>query len=153
MNQPIPDFEVAVQRLRGFLTELGHPPGELVWLFREDVSTRRRRVLIKVPLPTANERIARDRYEQGRGLGIGVCLDVFCRLGLAYCCTCWFVRDWEESAQRLCGGLKLSVADDLPDACPVRSRLAWAVCRWLDARSGFHHFRDFLPGREAAKPS
>ena len=129
MNQPIPVFDAAVQRLRGFMAELGHPPGELAWVFREDVSTRRRRVLVKIPPPVGNERLARDRYDHGRGLGVGVCLDVFCRLGPAFCCTCWFVRDLEESARRLCWGLKLSVADDLPDARPVRSQLAWALLR------------------------
>jgi hypothetical protein len=148
VNQPIPDFDAAVERLRGFLSDLGHPPGEPVWVFREDVSTRRRRVRVKVPLSADNEGIARDRYEQGRRLGIGVCLDVFCRLGPAFCCTCWFVQDPEESARRLCSGLKLSVADALPDARPVRSRLAWSLLRWLDARSGFHYFRDFLPSRD-----
>jgi hypothetical protein len=151
MIPSIPDFDAAIQRLRCFMADLGHPPDELVWVFREDVSTHRRRVLVKLPLPPGNGRVARDRYERGRGLGVGVCLDVFCRLGPSYCCTCWFVRDWEESARRLCGGLKLSVSSDLPAARPVRSPLAWAVCRWLDARSGLHHFRNFLPPREGAK--
>jgi hypothetical protein len=150
MTHPIPEFDAAVQRLRGFLAEVGHPPGDLAWVFREDVTTRRRRALVKVPLPPGNEQVARDRYEQGRGLGIGVCLSVFCRLGPAYCCTCWFVRDPEESARRLCGGLKLSVAENLPEARAVRSPLAWALCRWLDSRSGFHHLRDFLPRRNEA---
>jgi hypothetical protein len=148
MKQSIPDFDVAVQRLRGFMDVLRHPPGELAWVFREDVTTRRRRVLVKIPLLLSNERIVRGRYEQGRSLGVGVCLDVFCRLGTVYCCTCWFVRDMEESALRLCWGLKLSVADDLPDARPIRNPLAWAMLRWLDTRSGFHHLRDFLPSRD-----
>jgi hypothetical protein len=148
MLLPIPDFDAATQRLRGFMAQLELSPGELVWVFREDVSTHRRRVLVKVPLPPGNDQIARDRFEQGRSLGIGVCLDVYCRLRQAYCCTCWFVRDMEESARRLCGGLKLSVASDLPDARAVRSPLLWAIHRWLDARSGLHQFRDFLPQRE-----
>jgi hypothetical protein len=148
MILPIPDFDTAIQRLRSFMAQLGHSPGELVWVFREDVSTHKRRVLVKVPLRPGNDRIARDRYERGRNLGIGVCLEVFCRLRQTYCCSCWFVRDPEESARRLCGGLKLSVGFDLPDARAIRSPLVWAVWRWLDARSGFHHFRDFLPLRE-----
>jgi hypothetical protein len=149
MAPAIPDFDTAVEKLRGFMAGLGHPPIDLAWVFREDVSTRKRRVLVKVPLPADNRRIARSRYNAGRLRGIGVCLDVFCRLGPAYCCSCWFVQDREESARRLCSGLKLSVASDLPEAHPVRSRLAWRGRRWLDARSGFHHLRDFLPPRDA----
>jgi hypothetical protein len=49
----------------------------------------------------------------------------------------------------LCSGLKLRVDDNLPDAHPVRGRLAWVVRRWLDSRSGFHRLRDFLPERDA----
>lgn len=150
MVPPIPDFESAVERLRGFMLQLSLPPGDLAWVFREDVSTRRRRVLVKVSPPPGNERLARSRYEEGRVLGIGVCLSVYCRMGPSYCCTCWFVRSLEESARRLCEGLKLSVATDLPQARPIRSPLVWAVRRWLDARSGFHHFRDFLPSRDAS---
>jgi hypothetical protein len=114
MAPSIPDFDEALSQLRVFLTSLGHSPGELAWIFREDVSTRGGRALIKVPLPPGNERLARDRYEQGRGLGVGVCLEVFCRLGRALCCTCWFVRDTEESAYRLCSGREAIRGDRTP---------------------------------------
>ncbi len=149
MVSPIPDFDTAVARLRNFIQEVGHPPGELVWVFREDVSTYRRRVLIKIPLPVENERVARRRFEEGRRVGIGVCLSVFCRLGDAYCCTTWFVSDLEESARKLCYGLKLSVPApaDLDSARAVQGRLVWAVRRWLDGTSQFPFLRDFLPAR------
>lgn len=145
----IPDFDTALEQFRRFITEVGHAPNELTWVFREDVSTFRRRVLIKVPLPADNEQVARARYEQGRRLGIGVCLDVFCRLGPVLCCTTWFVENLEESARRLCGGLKLSVPSpaDMVAAHPVRNRLVWAVWSWLDSRSRFNQFKNFLPAR------
>lgn len=148
MAETIPEFFIAVEQLREFLSTLGHPPGEFVWIFREDASTFRRRVSIKVPLPATNEQVARGPYERGRELGFGVCLDVFCRLGSAYCCTCWYVRSWQESVERLCRGLKLRVGSDLPDAIPVRSRLVWSYRCWADGRSDFHHFGGFLPSRD-----
>ena len=52
------------------MAEQGHPSGELAWLFREDVSTRRRRILVKVPLPPGIERLAREGYEMGHRLGL-----------------------------------------------------------------------------------
>jgi hypothetical protein len=155
MIPPIPDFDEALGQLRGFIAQVGHPcAGDLAWLFREDVSTQRRRVLVKVPLPPGNEGLARELYERGRALAIGVCLDVYCRLGPALCCTCWFVRDAEESARRLCWGLKLSVPapGDLPVARPVRNGLLWAVLCWLDSRSGLSHFSRFLPSRDEPPP-
>jgi hypothetical protein len=149
MAAPIEDFDTALRQFHRFLAGVGHPHRHLLWIFREDVSTHKRRVLLKVPLPADNERVAQTHYEQGRRLGIGVCLEAFCRLGPALCCTTWFVRDWEESARRLCGGLKLRAPSpsDLVSARPVRGKLLWAARRWLDNHSGFNHFRNFLPAR------
>jgi hypothetical protein len=154
MTGPIPDFDAALRQFRRFVSDVGHSPRCLLWIFREDVSTYRRRVLIRAPLPADNERVARVRYEYGRGLGIGVCVDGFCRLGADLCCTTWFVRDWEESARRLCGGLKLSVPSpaDLAVARPVRGRLVWAVRSWLDAYSRYPHYGHVLPARDEGGP-
>src|SRR3954469_8987600 len=108
MTPPIPDFRTAVEQFRDFLAQIGHPASELLWVFREDVSTRLRRVLVKVPLPANNERATADRYERGRAAGVGVCLFAYCRLGTGLCCSTWFATDHEASARRLCWGLKLS---------------------------------------------
>jgi hypothetical protein len=150
MTAPIPDFEAALKQFRHFVADVGHSPRGLLWIFREDVSTYRRRVLIRTPLPADNEQVARTRYEHGHNLGIGVCVNGFCQLGADLCCTTWFVSDLEESARRLCGGLKLSVPApaDLVVARPIRTKLVWAVRRWLDAHSKFHHYRHFLPTRD-----
>jgi hypothetical protein len=150
MTAPIPGFEAALAQFRRFVADVGHSPRGLFWVFREDVSTYRRRALIKLPLPADNEQVARTRYEHGRRLGIGVCVDGFCRLGADLCCTTRFVSDLEESARRLCGGPKLSVPSpaDLAVARPVRSKLVWALRSWLDTHSKFPHYRHFLPTRD-----
>jgi hypothetical protein len=144
----IPCFEIAMARFRAFIGQLDHHPRNLVWLFREDVTTNKRLVRIKIPLPVENEQIAKSRYEQGRSLGIGVCLDAFCWLESDLCCNTWFVRDLDESAQRLCYGLKLSVATDLPCGEPIQNWLSWKMRSWLDSKSGLDHFKGFLPSRE-----
>ena len=149
MTSEIPDFRTAVEQFRDFLTQIGHPPDELNWIFREDVSTCRRRVLVRVPLPADNEGIAAARYEQGRAVGVGVCLFVYCRLGTALCCSTWFVKDHQESARRLCGGLKLSapLPANVDVSQPVWDRRTWRAWRRLDRESGLAHFRNFLPPR------
>jgi len=147
MPPEIPTFDLAVERLQALLSELGKPKGDFAWVFREDVTTHGGRLRVKVPLPAGNEGAARARYEEGRALGAGVCLDVLCRVGRAYCCACWFVRDREESARSCCRGLKLRVWSTEP-ARPVRGRLAWAVHRWLDRRSGPDAPGGCLPWRD-----
>jgi hypothetical protein len=155
VSPSIPDFETALEQFRAFIAQVGHTPNGLLWVFREDVSTHRRRILIKVPLPGDNERVAKARYDRGRQLGLGVCLEGFCRLGPALCCTTWYVEDLEESGRRLCRGLKLCVPcpADLVTAWPVRNRLVWTVRRWLDDRSRFNQVKNLLPTRHEHPPS
>ena len=83
MTPKIPTFDLAVERLRALLAELGKPGGQFAWVFREDVSLHGGRMRVKVPLPAGNEGEARARYEEGRALGVGVCLEVLARLGSA----------------------------------------------------------------------
>jgi hypothetical protein len=144
----IPPFEIAVARFQAFVAQVGHCPRKLVWLFREDVSTHTRRVLVKVPIPTENEQIARSRYEQGRRLGVGVCLDAFCWLESDLCCSVWFVGGFPEAARQLCYGLKLSVPTELSSGEPIRNEFWWNVRKQFDINSGLDHFKNFLPLRE-----
>ena len=72
------------------------------------------------------------------------------RLGRAYCCACWFVLDEEESERRACWGLRLRVLSADP-ARPVRTRLAWAVHRWLDRRCGPDGLGGCLPWRDESE--
>lgn len=105
-----------------------------------------RRVLVRFPLSDENEWVAREAYEQGREVGIGVCLEVVCRLQSGYCCQVWYVKD-QESAYRNCSGLKLSIPFDVVEGEPIGAVTVWQFYAWR-ARNPEGDIRDLVPGSE-----
>ena len=82
----IPAFEDAASQFREFLERQGFA-GEVLWIFREDVSLARDgRVWIRLPLPPDNADRTRAQYESGRQRELGVHLSVFCSLESKSCC-------------------------------------------------------------------
>jgi hypothetical protein len=146
MNQPIPNFDTAVEQLRHFLGLASEPVGELLWVSSDDVITLGRRILVRWPLSDENEWLARETFEQGKEIGIGVCLQVVCRLEGGYCCNVWFVKDEEESAYRNCSGLKLSIPCELVEGEPIGAMTVWQFYSWRVRNQG--DIRDFLPWDE-----
>ena len=94
----------------------------------------RRRLYVKLPLPSENEMAAKRCYEEGRSRGFGVCLEAFCLLNGIVCCSVWFARDAAEGVQRMCSGLKLLIPVPLRTAKPVHSRFRWFAMDHLGAR-------------------
>jgi hypothetical protein len=144
-NPQMPAFNEAVEHFRKLLVSQ-QISSELLWVFREDVTSHKRRVLVKEPLPFENERIAALLYERGCQRGLGVQLDVFCLLGSRPCCYIWLPED-EYDAHYMIGNLKLSVPTDLLPARSVNSNLMWRVHVWLDERSGWNKAGERLPRR------
>jgi hypothetical protein len=131
--EPIPDFAAAVLRFQAFLRQQNVSP-DFIWIFREDVMTWRRRLYVKLPLPSENEKLAETRYHAGRSLGFGVCLKAFCLIDSIPCCHVWFAKDADNAAQHLCAGLKLAVPVALRAAHPVRSRFQWLMMKRVGAK-------------------
>ncbi len=140
----MPIFVDAVARFREFLISQ-QAPSELLWVFREDVSSRKRRVLIKEPLPPENVQLAESLYERGCQRGLGVQLDAFCLLGSRVCCYICLPEDESEAQHLMIDGLKLSVPTDLLHARSVRSDVLWRVQVWLDERSSWNKAGQRLP--------
>ena len=60
----VPAFPDAVRRCQDFLTGQNISP-DLLWVSREDVAWRKRRIFVKGPLPAENEQLAELLYESG----------------------------------------------------------------------------------------
>ncbi len=137
------DFDTVLVEFRAFIAREGFPT-DIVWIFREDVTSRKRRVAIRWPVPTENERVARERYSIGVRGGMGLRMEVFCLLVQKSCCTIWVPRDEIDASFAMLFGLKFSVP-----TLPIVARLAqrgclWKAICWWDRRSKMDWVADRL---------
>ena len=121
-----PPFDTALDAFLCFLVEQGFSK-ELVWVFREEVTNCRRRYWIRVPVPEMNAVLAQRHFERGRQRGLGVTLELFCRLEGRSACFVWWPEDEEAASYAMQGPLKLKVPTEPIDAVPVRWGWLWAA--------------------------
>lgn len=142
----LPVFGEAAREFSAFLESQGAAPG-LLWVFREDVCQRGRRVFVRVPVPAENEEIAGGLYERGVKRGLGVRLDALCLLGSRTCCYVWVPSDEEDASYAMLSGLKLSTPAEPEAARAVRSKLLWRAYKWLESREKFKGIVEQVPRR------
>jgi hypothetical protein len=144
----VPDFAPAVERYREFLAADGVPT-EILWVEREDVTSYKRQIWVRLPLPAENPARAEDRYIRGRSRGLGLRLETLCALDGVACCYVWAPRDRVEAEQAMSTALRFSVPRPVIHARPVRSRIAWAVLTLRNRRRSFSGLVDGVPTRDA----
>jgi hypothetical protein len=129
-----PPFGEAKASLERFLGEQGWP-GRVVWVFREDVMSYKRKVWVwrREGGDGEAERLTEELYEAGRAKGLGVLLSATIRFADAMGCHVW-VPGTELAAQyaMMPRGLKLAVLTEPLEGMVVRSRIRW----WL--RNGWN---------------
>jgi hypothetical protein len=140
-----PDFSESVARLQKFLEENGYPP-RVMWVGPQDVLlTGTRQILIRVPVPVANEQHARAAFERGMKEQMGVLFATLCEMDAATCCYAWAPADEEEARRHLIPrDLKLSanLNESRFFGKAVTNHFSWL---WLRARHRKHQeFRDQL---------
>ena len=136
----IESYAFAVQQFQDFLIAEGYSQKPL-WIFREDVLKRSRRLWLHWPLPSTNVLRAEKEYERGRQLGFGIGLETHC---IADSCPCCFVNVAENAEDAdymmVSGGLKMSILQDLSQARLIRSDQHWRILKLLA------HQSELLPG-------
>lgn len=143
----MPVFGDAIKKFQKFLVT-HHVSSELLWVFREDVTSRKRRVFVKEPLPSENARLAESLYERGCQRGLGVQLDALCLLGSRPCCYILLPEDELDAQYMMVKGLKLSVPTDWLHARSIKSNLVWGIYVWLDELSGWNKGQERLPRKQ-----
>jgi hypothetical protein len=145
-----PPFEEAVSRLQAFLASKAHPT-DIAWVFRDDLTSNRRGVWVRLPLHGDNGVWAGRCYEIGLKKGLGIWLQMLFVLGnVSYCCV-WFPVDEADAEYAMLAGLKLSVPETLPVAHPGKAGLAWwlrSTFNSLQGAEGLVH--EVLPRSEQA---
>ena len=144
----VPALPNAVRQCQDFLTGQNISPA-LLWVFREDVVWRKRRILVKEPLPAENERRVESLYESGRRRDLGIRLEVLCLLGSRPCCYVWLPKDQTDAeyALLLMSKLIISVPTDLRAAESVKNPLAWRWQRLVEGGVGWESMVERLPRR------
>ncbi len=144
----IPAFSDATQQLKDFLSKQNLSP-EFLWVFREDVSWRKRYIFVKEPLPTENIGLVESLYESGRRRDLGIRLEVLCLLASRPCCYVWLPKDQmsAEYALLLMSKFIISVPTDLRNAKSVRNPLTWQWHKLLEGGAGWESIVERLPRR------
>ncbi len=117
-----PGFDDAVQRLQTFLSANGHP-GNVQWVFREDLTSSRCRIWVRLPLAADNAEWARRCYEAGLKKGLGIKLEMLCVIGDTSFCYVWFPTDECEADQLMIIGTEV-VGSRGTSGCPSRQTRA-----------------------------
>lgn len=144
----VPAFPDAIRQCQDFLTGQSLA-SDLLWVFREDVAWRKRRIFVKEPLPAENERLVESLYESGRRRGLGIRLEVLCLLDSRPCCYMWLPqgRTEAEYALLLMSRFVISVPTDLRAAESIRNPLTWRWHKLIGGGAGWESVAERLPRR------
>lgn len=123
-------FLEAKKYFQNFLVQQG-VSDNLIWIFREDIIPQDDGVLVRMPLPSENEKCAKYYYETGCKRELGICFIAFALLNSHPCCYIQLPLNKIESEYMLMSdGLKCSINTDLLKAKSVNSALTWAVSKF-----------------------
>src|SRR4051794_12350361 len=88
----LPPFAEALTTFTEFLQREG-APAQLLWVDRQDVTSYRRQIWVRVSGASDAGRHAEERYEAGRKSGFGISLRAVCKVGAATACYVWVPKD------------------------------------------------------------
>jgi hypothetical protein len=142
-----PQFDLAVTQFKEFLATEGKPT-EILWVFREDVTSFKRMLWFKAPIRHENESSARILYAQGLERGLGVNLHQIGEYANNSLCYIWIPADEVDMSQAMMGnGLKLSILQSSFDLRPVPGNLNWKWLKWRNQQRGYNSIEKQLPER------
>jgi hypothetical protein len=141
------DFGAAAAHFQQFLRANNYSEN-LVWVMPEDVlTTGKRFIYVRVPIPAINEIKARQMYEEGVAAGRGLVMSTVCRMNVSTYCYVWFPKSVEEIPQGIWphdGSLKLSAKDKSSGLAgrPIRHRVLWKLLEFWHQKH--QRLKDFL---------
>ena len=131
-------FEDAVASFQNFLKDNGHPM-KIFWVFRDDLWRRSPTdVWVKYPSSSNSLVLAQKVFSEGCERGL-VDLHAVATTANETAATVWFPKFPDQEVQGWVSGLKLSIAEPLPNATVV-SPLWWGFLRFVPR---FRHYQRF----------
>jgi len=149
-NPALPSFTEAVSTFKAFLEREG-ASAQLLWVDREDVTSHRRQIWVRIGDAREAARRAEARYEAGREKGLGVSLRAVCKVGDSTACYVWVPKDKTDAEYAMQPrSLKCAVPVPLISASVVRSSVYWHLRRALNGWRQFgNSLVSELPARAA----
>jgi len=141
-------FSDVMVNFRRFLTEQDRP-GNVLWIFREDITWHDGTFFLKFPLPETNESLVAKLYEHGCEKGLGLMLDVFCMVAGELCCYIWIPKDARDAELAMVAGLKFSVPSSPRIATAVFDEREWKKHQQLGERQNADNWLNEVPRRSA----
>ncbi len=138
------NFQEACEAFKNFLSQEGRPH-QLLWLFREDVLTYQRKILLRWPLPQSNEILAAQLYEIGREKGLGINLEAFCWVGKYCCCYVLIPEDQSAAEGLMMTELKFNFPQDARQVIRISFPVMWNWLKRIVPKSKEFNGVDFIP--------
>lgn len=136
-NSTLPSFAEAVATFTTFLDREGAPT-QLLWVDREDVTSHRLQIWVRISGVSEAARRAEARYEAGRENGLGVSLRAVCKVGESAACYVWVPKNEIDASYAMQPrSLKCQVPVPLISASVVRSSIHWHLRRALNGSRPF----------------
>jgi hypothetical protein len=140
------NFGAAVTRFQQLLRANNYNE-RIIWVMPEDVlTTGKRFIYVRVPIPAINEVRARRMYEEGLTGGRGLLMSTVCRMNASTYCYIWFPKSVEEVPEGIWpqdGSLKLSAKDRSSSLAgrPISDRVLWTLLKlWHRKNQRFKYF-------------
>ncbi len=129
---PIPDsLEEAIPRFREFLRGQGWPD-QVQWLASGTVlPSKKGYYWIKSRKSEEGINVARETYQEGVVLGLGISLEALCNSGSVTFAYVLRPVDRDEAERLFIRDLKLSLPLNPQPARVVKSSLLWSILNWL----------------------
>ncbi len=128
----LPPFAEAVAALSSFLRREG-APDDVIWIFREGVTSHRRKYWVRLSDASEATRHAKALYDAGRRKGLGVALVALCQVGSSTACYVWVPEDEVDASYAMqTRSLRCKVPVPLVTARRVTSALQWRLLRWVN---------------------
>jgi hypothetical protein len=149
-SSPVKDdanFGTAVARFQQFL-KANNFSERIVWVMPEDVlTTGKRYIYVRVPIPAVNEVKARRLYEKGVTQGRGLLMSTVCKMNASTYCYIWFPKSAEEVPLGIWphdGSLKLSAREksSSPAGRPIGDGVLWTLLKFWHRKN--QRLKDFL---------
>ncbi|MDH3972718.1 MAG: hypothetical protein OEV42_00445 [Deltaproteobacteria bacterium] len=144
-----PTFENAIQSFEGFLKSENKSQA-IQWLFREDITTYKLKMWIKIPYFENHWEVAKKIYQLGLDRGFGIRIIQIGSINNDSLCYIWLPQDELDMDQSMMDhNLKLSISQTNRGITPIKNSGFWNLIKWVNSKRGYNYLESDMPSRKS----